>query len=86
MQENIDILRGEFIGKQVSIPGRKVEGKIIDETKNSFLVKTKNARKRVLKANSLFQVEINGNFAVVDGNAISMKPEDRIKIKIKNGS
>ncbi len=83
MQENVGILRGEFIGKQVRIPGAKIEGKIIDETKNSFLVKTKNARKRVLKANSLFRVEINGNFAVVEGNAISMKPEDRIKIKAR---
>lgn len=82
MQE-IDILRGEFIGKQVIIPRMKVEGKIIDETKNSFLVKTKNARKRILKANSLFHVRINSNFVVVDGNAISMKPEDRIKIKSK---
>ena len=51
MQENIDILRGEFIGRQVSIPGIKLEGRIIDETKNSFLVMTKNARKRILKAN-----------------------------------
>ena len=81
MQENIDILRGEFIGKQVSIPGRKVEGKIIDETKNSFLVKTSNARKRILKANSLFHIKAGNSFVEVDGNAIAMKPEDRIKIK-----
>ena len=80
MQENIDILRGEFIGKQVSIPGRKVEGKIIDETKNSFLVKTSNARKRILKANSRFHIKADNSFVEVDGNAISLKPEDRIKI------
>ena len=83
MQENIDILRGEFIGKQVSIPGIKLEGRIIDETKNSFLVMTKNARKRILKANSLFQIKMDEGFVEVDGNAISMKPEDRIKIKSK---
>ena len=81
MKGNINILRGEFIGKQVSVPSKKVEGKIIDETKNSFLVKTNNARKRILKANSLFQIKINDYFVEVDGNTISMKPEDRIKIK-----
>lgn len=87
MWGNIDILRGEFIGKQVSIPGKKVEGKIIDETKNSFLVKTNNARKRILKANSIFQIKINNSFVEVDGNAIAMKPEDRIRIKrIRNGN
>lgn len=81
IQENIGILRGEFIGKQVSIPGRRVEGKIIDETKNSFLVKTNNARKRILKANSVFQIKINNGLVEVDGNIIAMKPEDRIRIK-----
>ena len=81
MQKNIGILRGEFIGKRISIPGKKVEGKIIDETKNSFLVKTNNTRKRILKANSLFQIKTNNSFVEVDGNIIAMKPEDRIKIK-----
>ena len=83
MQEKIDILRGEFIGKQISVPSRKIEGKIIDETKNSFLVKTGSARKRILKANSLFQIKANNSFVEVDGNIIAMKPEDRIKIKLK---
>ncbi|MBI2135074.1 ribonuclease P protein subunit [Candidatus Woesearchaeota archaeon] len=80
-REDIEILRGEFIGKQIIIPSMKIEGKIIDETKNSFLVMTKNARKRVLKGNSLFQVKTANGFVEVDGKAISMKPEDRIKIK-----
>ena len=81
------MLRGEFIGKSVIIPGKKVEGKIIDETKNSFLVKTINSRKRILKSNSMFQIKINGSFVEVDGNAIAMKPEDRIRIRrIKNGN
>jgi len=79
--KNIDILRMEFIGKQVNIPSRKIVGKIIDETKNSFLIKTEHSRKRVPKINSLFQININNGLVEVDGNLIAMRPEDRIKIK-----
>ena len=50
MKDNIDLLRGEFIGKEVKVHNKKIEGRIIDETKNSFLINTKNdGRKRLLK-------------------------------------
>ena len=82
MQKNVDILRGEFIGKQVRVQSKGVEGKIIDETKNSFLIKTKtDVTKRLLKANSIFQLKIDKNFVPIEGNLVLMRPEDRIKIR-----
>jgi len=81
----IDILRGEFIGKYVRIDNKKIEGKIIDETKNNIIVKTKtNVRKKLLKSNQVFQLKINKEFVPIKGDSILMKPEDRIKIKDKD--
>jgi len=113
--ENKDVLRGEFIGKQIIIQNdlppnineevsleiksyrkrlnlhpegysiafsqyKNLQGKIIDETKNSFLIKTKNnMRKRILKQNLLFELKTQAGNIAIDGNSILMKPEDRIK-------
>ena len=81
MGKSIDILRGEFIGKYVKAPNKGIEGKIIDETKNSFFVKTKNTKKRVLKQNTLFELKLRTGYITIEGNSILMKPEDRIKIR-----
>ena len=75
-------LRQEFIGKEVKVADGNIEGRIIDETKNSFLIKTKgNLKKRLLKQNSSFQFKSGNDEFFVDGNLILMRPEDRIKIK-----
>jgi len=80
--KNINILRGEFIGKQIKVMNKKIEGKIIDETKNSFLVKTKDSlKKRLLKKGNVFQLSLSYGDVFIEGNSILMKPEDRIKIK-----
>jgi len=82
LQKNIDILRGEFIGRRVSVHDKMIEGKIIDETKDSFLIMTGTGRKRVRKADSLFKMDICGNFVEIDGKIIAMRPEDRVKIRV----
>jgi ribonuclease P protein subunit POP4 len=79
--KDLDVLRGEFIGKYIKAEGSNVQGKIIDETKNSFLIKTNNGRKRILKQNTAFQVKSDNKLISVDGKSILMKPEDRIKIQ-----
>ena len=82
MEEFIDILRGEFIGKEIRIKDKKIEGKIIDETKNSFLIKTgKNMKKKLLKKNCTFELISSPKNVTIEGNLILMRPEDRIKIK-----
>ena len=82
---NVDILKGEFIGKEVKIPNKRLEGKIIDETKNSFLIKMKNnKRKRLMKLNLVFQLKTDKSFVSIEGNSILMKPDDRVKIKETN--
>ena len=72
-------LRKEFIGKGVRV--ENVYGKIIDETKFSFLIETRNKRKRFFKHNNLFEITFNEHKVKIEGSSIMMRPEERIKIK-----
>ena len=83
--ENVDVLRHEFIGKMIANERTGMKGKVIDETKSSFLVKTESGRKRMLKQGSVFMVSTGKGEFTVGGNSILMKPEDRIKIKQSRG-
>ena len=55
-----------------------VKGKIIDETKNTFKIKTETKIKTVLKNSSKFKI----GEEIVQGNKITKKPQDRIKMKV----
>ncbi|MBC7128679.1 MAG: ribonuclease P protein subunit [Thermoplasmatales archaeon] len=74
-------LKSEFIGLPVKIVEctdkslEKVEGKIIDETKNMFVIETKNGIKKVAKRIAKF--EIGGN--IIDGEKIAYAPHERIR-------
>jgi len=81
MKKDVNALRGEFIGKHLKEKSRNIMGNIVDETKNTFIVKTKEGKKTLQKQHMIFQIEINNNFIDIPGNLILMKPEDRIKIK-----
>ncbi|HLD89171.1 MAG TPA: ribonuclease P protein subunit [Candidatus Nanoarchaeia archaeon] len=84
--------RLEFIGKDVKIiesENRKnigIHGKVIDETKNTFMIKTnddKNSKKRLLriiKNQNTFEFAIEGKKMMINGNEILKRPEERIKI------
>ena len=77
----VKISKQPFIGKHLKVMRATnesytfIEGLIVDETKQSFLVEQDDIQKRVFKKGTLFQ--INGIF--VDGNAINKRVEDRIK-------
>ena len=74
-------LIGEFIGKKLVVlqsrarSFRGIEGKIVDETKNTFVVETGNGDKVVPKNGSVF--DIGGR--KVSGNEIMFRAEDRPK-------
>jgi RNase P/RNase MRP subunit p29 len=75
----------EFIGKQIeiiksqNIEQEKIKGKIIDETKNTFKIKTQNKTISILKKDKTFIIDKQK----IDGNKISKRSEERIKIKEK---
>ncbi|MBC8500454.1 MAG: ribonuclease P protein subunit [DPANN group archaeon] len=76
-------LKQEYIGLDITIIESKnksligLKGKIIDETKNTFKIKTTNETKMVLKNTSTFKIQKK----IVEGNKIMRKSYDRIKMK-----
>jgi len=68
----------EFIGSQVEIAdhtNKKLTGTIIDETKNTFKIKTEKKIKTILKKNKKFIIKQEQ----INGNQIIKRPEERIK-------
>ena len=74
-------LRKELIGSEIKLLGKEIVGKIIDETKNTFVIKLANKRKRILKKDNIFEFSLNNKKKIVDGNKLIMRPEERIKIE-----
>ena len=62
-----------------------INGKVIDETKNTLIIEIGNKEIQIPKRNSLFQFRLSKTKAVeVDGNLLIGRPEERIKKRIKN--
>ncbi len=77
------LARSELIGLDVKIIesenrfNRGIKGKIIDETKNMFIIKTKETRKKIIKDQCVF--EFKGKNIQINGKSLSTRPEERIK-------
>jgi ribonuclease P protein subunit POP4 len=74
----------EFIGAKIKIIDATnkslvgIEGSIVDETKNSFRIKnSNNEEKIVLKKGAEFMI----GTAIIKGDEIIKRPEERIKLK-----
>lgn len=72
-----------FIGEETIITDSAnetligIKGRIIDETKHTFKIQTKEKIKTVLKKNSTFKIRNKE----IKGETIEKKPQDRIKSK-----
>ncbi len=75
----------EFIGQHVKIvectdPNWKGQyGLIVDETKNTFQIKTNHGNKTIAKKTAIFEFKTNDEKIIIDGKKIAYRPEDRIK-------
>ncbi len=71
----------EIIGKTIKVVESKnksnigMEGKIIDETKKTIVVKTKKGEKKLLKNNITIMI----NNQKIKGQMLMKRPEERIK-------
>jgi len=85
--EKKDFLRHGFIGLQAKIIESKnktynnVQGVVVDETKNTLIIKTEGKEKRILKNVCIFEFEVDNKKIVVDGKNIQKKSIERIKVK-----
>lgn len=75
----------EFMGSEIKITesphhGYKgMQGKVIDETKNMFVIEDEGEKKKIPKKGNRFKLTINGRHNLLDGNKLTHRPEDRIK-------
>jgi ribonuclease P protein subunit POP4 len=85
-----DIIRYEFIGTEGKIAKSKhldylgIQGKVIDETKNTFTIMHEGKAKSVIKNTAIFSFKfLNGTTVEIDGKLLVGRPEDRLKKTIK---
>ncbi len=85
-----NLVHHEFIGLKVHVTSQKnkslnLMGTIIDETKNTIkLEDMNNCEKIIPKSGSTFLFELpNGEKIEINGDILSIRPEDRIKKRFK---
>ncbi len=84
MDEN-RIVKDELIGRHVKIKECtdsifvNISGMVIDETKNTLLIETKDKQKRIAKNTAIFEFEYNGKKITIKGSRLLYRPEDRTK-------
>ena len=85
-----NLVHHEFIGLKVHATNKKdkslnLQGTIIDETKNTIRIEGEdNTEKMIPKNGTLFVFELpNGEKIEIDGDILSIRPEDRIKKRFK---
>ncbi len=85
-----NILRHELIGLDVLVVGASnpalhgLFGRIIDETRNTLVIRGDRGEKRVQKAGTRFRVTLpDGVLVEIDGSALVMAPEKRINASQK---
>ena len=85
-----NLVHHEFIGLNVHVSSKNndsldLNGTIIDETKNTIKVECLDNNEKIIPKNgSIFVFEIpSGEKIEVDGNLLSIRPEDRIKKRFK---
>ena len=81
-----NLVHHEFIGLNVHAISKKnkslnLKGTIIDETKNTIKIEDENNHEKIIPKNgSIFVFELsNGEKVEINGNILSIRPEDRIK-------
>lgn len=83
-----NITRHELIGLEAEVLENSnpckinTRGTVIDETMNTLTIDDGGA-KRIAKKNAVFKFKLNGKSVKVEGWALSGRPEDRVKKKIK---
>ena len=80
-----EIVRHELISLNVQVVKSKnknlvgLKGKIVDETRNMFVIKTKDGTKKLVKDQSSFVFSFKGKKIEVEGKILVGRPEQRIK-------
>lgn len=84
------ILQHEFIGLNAKVVKSSnpnyvgIEGKVINETQNTFVITHKSRNKIIVKETSIFHFTLSdGTVVEINGKALVGRPEDRIKKRLR---
>lgn len=90
MKVTPNIIRYEFIGTEAEVAESRhqdylgISGKIVDETRNTFLISHRGDRKRIIKDVAIFHFKFpDGTVVEIDGELLVGRPEDRVKKRIR---
>ncbi|MBL7160378.1 MAG: ribonuclease P protein component 1 [Candidatus Aenigmarchaeota archaeon] len=85
-----NLVRHELIGLKASVEKSTsastvgLEGKVVDETRQTLTIEVKGKEKNLVKEQCAFLFTIpSGEKVLVDGKVLVARPEDRIKKKLK---
>jgi len=84
MNETNAVYTYEYIGTRIQIAEsdhegyKNIEGKVVDETKNTFVVRD-GEEKIIPKKGNTFKVKMNDRWKTLDGSKLTYRPENRIK-------
>ena len=83
----MNIITKEFIGSQLKVVDSRnkanigIEGKVVDETKYTFRIKTQNGEKMLMKKNIVAEICYKGKKYTINGEKITKRPHERISIR-----
>jgi ribonuclease P protein subunit POP4 len=84
------LVQNEFIGLKTRVVKSTnqdcigIRGNVIDETKNTLIIRHKDEDRTVVKNVSVFHFTMpDGTIVEVDGKVIVGRPEDRLKKKLR---
>jgi ribonuclease P protein subunit POP4 len=90
MRATPTFVQNEFIGLNAKVVKSTnpnyvgISGKVIDETRNTLLIRHENKDKVVVKNVAVFHFTMpDGTIVEVDGNIILGRPEDRVKKRLR---
>jgi len=90
MKTTVAVVQGEFIGLNVKVVESNnlsyvgISGRVVDETRNTLVIRHKNEDKVIVKEATVFQFTLlNGTVVEIEGNVILGRPEDRVKKRPK---
>ncbi|MGQ9538366.1 MAG: ribonuclease P protein component 1 [Candidatus Bathycorpusculaceae bacterium] len=90
MKVTPDIIGYELIGTEATVAKSTnrscigIRGKVIDETRNTFIILHNGKRKIIVKDSSIFHFKFSdGTVVEIDGKLLVGRPEDRLKKRVK---
>ncbi|MDF2955193.1 MAG: RNase P/RNase MRP subunit p29 [Candidatus Alkanophagales archaeon MCA70_species_2] len=84
-----NLILHELIGLKVEVSNstnkcmRGLRGVVVDETKNMLVVERAGVRKKIPKRGNVFLFKLGDVAALVKGDILAARPEDRIKKLMK---